>query len=66
MSDKLSFIFHSSIICKTVKHIDQSDNSCQQILVFNISRLGSLIADWSVENMNPDVTPNAVSLNAGV
>ena len=45
----LSFIFDSPIICKTIKHIDQCNNSPQ--LGFNASIFGKLIAHWSVENI---------------
>ena len=39
------------IICKTVEYTDQSDNSSCSVHVLN----GRLIADWLVENMNPDM-----------
>jgi len=45
----LSFIFDHPIICKTIKHIDQSNNSPQ--LGFNTSIFGKLIAHWSVEKI---------------
>jgi hypothetical protein len=48
MSARLSFIFDHPIIRKTVKYIDQSNNS-QHELSFNT---GKLITDWSVENRN--------------
>jgi len=44
----ISFIFDHPIICKTVKFIDQWDNSSQSVLGFNTSRFGSLFVDWWV------------------
>jgi len=38
------------------KYIDQSDNSSQCVLTFITSAFGKIIADWSIENMNPDVS----------
>jgi len=57
-SRNLSFILSVDcpIICKTVKYIDKSDNSYLCVLSFDTSRFIWLIADWSVENMNTDVT----------
>ena len=53
MSCNLSFIFDHPIVCKTVKHIDQSENSSWPVLVFNTLRFSRLIADWSVEIYEP-------------
>ena len=51
MSGNLSFIFDRPIICKTLKYIDQSV-------------LKSMLkADWSVENMNHDMTPNGMLID---
>jgi hypothetical protein len=33
---------------------------------FNTSRIGKLIADWSVESMNVDMTPSGISLDVNV
>ena len=49
MSGNLSFIFDRPIMCKTVKNMDQLDNSSWYYKVV-------LLPDWSVENMNPDIT----------
>jgi len=46
MSANFSFIFDRPIIPKTIKYIDQSNNSSQHVLGFNHGRL---ISDWSVE-----------------
>jgi len=58
-SANLSFIliFDHSIICKTIQYIDQSHNRSQNMLGFNTIRIGRLITDWLVENMNTDMTP---------
>ena len=37
-------------------YFDQSDKSSQHVLDFNTSKIGRLVADWLVENMNPDLT----------
>ena len=49
MSGNLTFIFDNPIICKLVKYIDHSDNSFYRVPGL---RFKTLIADWSVENMN--------------
>ena len=59
-----SFIFDHPIICKI--NIDQSENSSYCELDFDTERLISLIADWSVETMNPEMIPYGMSLNVGV
>ena len=46
--------------------IDQSDNSSRCMFGFNTSRIGKLIADWSVESMNVDMTPSGISLDVNV
>jgi hypothetical protein len=56
MSGELLFIFDRLIICKTVKYINQSDDSSWHAK-------SRLTADWSVENMNPDMTPNGMLLD---
>ena len=33
---------------------------------FNTSRFSRLNADWSVENINPDMTPNVMSLDISI
>jgi hypothetical protein len=63
MSCYLSFNLNLPIICKTVKYIGQSDNSSWHELVIDTYRFSSLIPDWLVENMNPDMTPNSILLD---
>ena len=48
--------------CKAVRYIDQSDNSSWRVLGFDTYIFNRFIADWSVENMNPNVTPYGMSL----
>ena len=57
MSCNLSFIFDHPIICKTFKHIDQSDNSSSCVFNVDIQRFSRLIAHQSVENTNSHMTP---------
>ena len=59
-----SFIFDHPIICKI--SIDQSEYSSYCELDFDTERLISLIADWSVETMNPEIIPYGMSLDVGV
>ena len=33
------------------------------MLGFNTTRIGKVITDWLVENMNPDMTPYVMSLD---
>ena len=63
MSCYLSFNLNLPIICKTVKYIGQSDDSSWHELVIDTYRFSSLIPDWLVENMNPDITPNSILLD---
>ena len=56
MSCNLSLTLDHPIICKTIKHIDQSDNSSLCVLSFYTYRLSRLITNWSVENMNLNIT----------
>jgi inhibitor of KinA sporulation pathway (predicted exonuclease) len=58
-----SFIFGIPIICKTVKYIDQSENSSCQVLGCITQDLVWLTADWPVENVNPDMAPYGMSLD---
>jgi hypothetical protein len=64
LSCNLSFIFDHPIICKI--NIDQSENSSYCELGFDTERLISLIADWSVETMNPDMILDGMSLDVSV
>ena len=61
-SGNLSFIFNHPIFCKTVEYIDQSYNSSWCVL----SLISRLIGDSSVENMNPNMTPNRILFGVGV
>jgi hypothetical protein len=47
MSDNLSFIFDRTLIRKTVRHIDKSNNSSQCVLGFNIT-----VGSWLIGPMN--------------
>jgi hypothetical protein len=54
----LSLTFDRPIKCKTVNYIDQSKTTV--LVVYSVSNIyifSRLIANWSVENMNLDVTP---------
>jgi hypothetical protein len=62
----VSFIFDSPIICKTVNYTDQSYNSFWCVFGFDTYSFCRLIADWPVENMNPDITPNGMSLDVSI
>ena len=64
LSCNLSFIFDHPIICKN--NIDHSENSSYCELGFDTERLISLIADWSVETMNPDMILDEMSLDVSV
>ena len=64
LSCNLSFIFDHPIICKI--NIDQSENSSHCDLGFDTERLIGLIADWSVETMNPDMILDGMSLDVSV
>jgi hypothetical protein len=63
MLGDLSFIFDRPIKCKTVKYTDQLDNSSWNVLGFDTLRFIRLIADWSVENIKPDMTPYRMLLD---
>jgi hypothetical protein len=52
------------MICKI--NVDKSENSSYCELDFDTERLISLIADWSVETMNPEIIPYGMSLDVGV
>jgi hypothetical protein len=60
MSGNISFIFDRPIICKTVKYIEETENRSLRALGFDILRFYKLIADWSLENMKDDVTPQGM------
>ena len=64
MSGNLLSICDCPTICKTLKYIDQSDNSFWCVLGFDTKDFGRLIADWLVENLNPwhDLNLNVVRL----
>jgi capsular polysaccharide biosynthesis protein len=66
MPCNLLFIFDRQIICKTVKYIVESDNSSWCVLGFDNLIFSRRIIDWSVENMNLDMTPHGMSLYASV
>ena len=53
-------IYQASNHSKTVKNIDQLNNSSEHVLGLNIGRL---VTDWSVDNMNPDMTPYMILLD---
>ena len=53
-------IFDRIHICKTLKCSNQSDNNLRAL------RFDRLIADWSLENMNPIVVPYGMSLDDSV
>jgi len=60
MSADHSFIIDCSIIGrlgKTIKYIDQSDNSSECVFGFNTSRISRLLTDWTVENITLEVAP---------
>lgn len=45
---------------KAVKYSDQSENSSWHVLDFDTYRFNRPIADCSVEDINPDMTPYAI------
>ena len=51
VSSNFTFIFE-----RQIKDIDQSDNSFFRVLGFHVYRFRELGTDWSVENINPDVS----------
>jgi len=51
VSSNFTFIFE-----RQIKDIDQSDNILFCVLGFHIYRFRKLSTDWSVKNINPDVT----------
>jgi hypothetical protein len=59
-SCNLSFIFDCLVISNTVNYIDQSENSSLHVFDFDTCRFSRLIADCSVEDINPDMTPYAI------
>ena len=58
MPGNLLFIFDHPIICRTFEHtyIDQSDDSSKHVLHFYTANFGRVVADWSIENMTPNMT----------
>ena len=56
----LSFIFGCLVISNTFNYIDQSENSSWHVLDFDTYRFNRPIADCSVEDINPDMTPYAI------
>lgn len=52
---------HFSLQC--VKYIDHSDNNSLRALGFDTKQFSKLIADWSVQNMNTDISPYRMSLD---
>jgi len=66
MSDDLLFIIDHPIIHKSIKCIDQLDNSSHHVFDLNTSRIGRLMVDWSVQNMNPDTTLYSMFLDVSV
>ena len=62
--NELSFIFVHPITCQTNKHIEQQYNMC--VLGYNIEKYRMRISDWSVENMNPEVTSNGLLVDVSV
>ena len=53
----LSWIYDNPFFCDIVQYIDQSYYCSLHVLGFDTLRFSRLITDWSVENMNPDMTP---------
>jgi hypothetical protein len=49
-----------------IKDINESDNSFWPVFCFDTLRYGRLIADWSVENMNPDMISYGTPLDGNV
>ena len=52
----LSLTFDHPINCKTVKYINQSNNSSQLLLSVDISRFGRFVVEKLVENMTHEMT----------
>ena len=53
-------------ICKTINYIDQSSLSFQSGSGFNTSGFGRLVTDWSVEDVNFDMTPYVSSIDISI
>jgi len=64
MSYNMSFIFNRPIMCKTLIYIEQLDCIYWWVLSFDTLRFSRLVADWSVENVNPDVNVSPKKLEA--
>jgi len=62
-SCNLALIFDQPIISKTVKYINQSDNSSCRIIGSCTLRMCRLLANVSVENMNPGVNLYGIVLD---
>ena len=66
MTGKHSFIPYRPIKRNTVKYIYQSENSYKLVIGLNTSRYGRVIANWSVENMNPGFIPYMMLLDVSI
>ena len=62
--------FHSSLTIQSytsqLNILTNWTNSSHHEFCFNISRIGRLITDWSVQNMNPDMTLYSMFLDVSV
>jgi len=63
MSGNLSFIFDSLIIY--ARKLNISTKRTTDFGVYSVFK-SRLITDWSIENMNPDMNPNGMLLDANV
>ena len=66
MSCDLWIIFVCPIICNTVQYIHYRTTASWHVLGFGTQILSRLITDWSVENMNLDVTPYRMHIDVSV
>ena len=66
MSCDLWIIFVCPIICNTVQYIHYRTTASWHVLGFDTQIFSRLITDWSVENMNMDVTPYRMHIDVSV
>ena len=66
MSCDLWIIFVCPIICNTVQYIHYRTTASWHVLSFDTQIFSRLIAEWSVENMNLDVTPYRMHIDVSV
>ena len=66
MSGNLLLCFDHPIIARQLNILTNWTTAFRFVLSFNTSIFGRLIIDWSLENINPDMTLYMMSLDVSI